>query len=300
MRLWWASLPQVLRGLPKGPTVLMSQEVTPPTNIDVVALNGYMVFFEKRDDLKARTAVPARSGPRIDMGRVQTHELYTEVEVKAADCELIGVVSLYIPHGRSRSDDTAPMQGWAKQTSSSGMSVVAGDLNSTGTYEMQQDINLDITRSDLIGAKACADSRDRGLTLLCAADGRLRDTHAATGLHTRTHVLEDGRETTTGLQHQQGRRHAEVYPRPRRRAQGAGHPHRPRLGGGQGYHSGEVPAPGGTTEHEVHQERRLPYTGHGDHGRLCGGADAVYGVVERDLGRRSYPRQREGVRGERE
>lgn len=176
-----ARLPQVLKGLPRRPTILMLQEVMPLKNIDVVTLNGYMVFFEKRDDLKVRAAVVVRMGPRMDIGRVETHKLYTMVEVKAADCELITVVSLYIPHGRRRGDDTAPVEEWAKQTSASGMTVVADDLNWAGTYEMQQDINIHITNSDLKGERWREGSSDvilvvgkssEEFTAMCAMSSR--------------------------------------------------------------------------------------------------------------------------------
>lgn len=101
-----------------------------------------------------------RTGPHMNAGRVETHEFYIKVEVKADPFERIIVVSLYIPHRRSRGDDTAPMEEWTRQTSALGITVGAGDLNWAGTCEMQQEINGDVTNVDLIGAKVSADARD--------------------------------------------------------------------------------------------------------------------------------------------
>lgn len=86
-------LQQVLRGLPRRPTVFMLQELTPPRNTDVASLNGYKAFFEKRGVLEATTSVAVRTGPRMNVGPVETHEFYTKAEVNTDECELITVVN---------------------------------------------------------------------------------------------------------------------------------------------------------------------------------------------------------------
>lgn len=121
----------------KRPIVILMQQVTPlAKDMDVVSIAGYLIMFEKREDLSARTALAVCAGPRLIVGKANTYESYTKVEVKADACEP-SIVSIYIPHSRSKFGDTPPLEQLLKQTREKGDAVIGRDFNSTGAHEMQ-------------------------------------------------------------------------------------------------------------------------------------------------------------------
>lgn len=69
----------------------------------------------------------------MNASRLDTQEFYTKDEAKADSCARITVVSLYISHSRNRSDDIALLEERNKQASASGMILVAGGFEWTGT-----------------------------------------------------------------------------------------------------------------------------------------------------------------------
>lgn len=63
------------------------------------ATRGSLEMFERREELRSR----------IIVGRVDTHEFYTKVELKADTCEPITGFSICIrPHNLSNSEDAPP------------------------------------------------------------------------------------------------------------------------------------------------------------------------------------------------
>lgn len=88
-----------------------------------------------------------------------------------------------IPHSSSQSDDSA--DGGVREADQRirCMTVVAGELKWTGTYDMQQDINGEITNTDLTGAKVNVDTRDWWMYSILRS-GWTTDHEAATWRHT--------------------------------------------------------------------------------------------------------------------
>lgn len=109
----------------------------------------------------------------MKLGKVETHECYTTAEVSVGGCDPIKVTSIYIPHARSKADDTAPLEHLVKQSLGSGDYITAGDLNWTGSYTMQASLNAEIDDTKMIGAKAVPDDHDWNIYVQLSSEWRI-------------------------------------------------------------------------------------------------------------------------------
>lgn len=69
------------------PTVLLLQEVTLPKDVAVVSIVGRLCLFEKRRCTRPRAVVAVRTGLRMSVSKVKTHDFYTRADVKLDGCD---------------------------------------------------------------------------------------------------------------------------------------------------------------------------------------------------------------------
>lgn len=140
-----------MQAKPRRPTTeIVMQPGTPPKNVGRVSMSGYMVSFDKREELSARAVILVRTGPRVSVGKVDARELCNEFEMKSGHLRAHqSSVSTPPPHthSRSKSDDTAPMEKFMKQATDTSNAVIGGVFN------------LEVKYTDHIGAKTYADAK---------------------------------------------------------------------------------------------------------------------------------------------
>lgn len=113
-----------------------------------MSIAGYLCMPEKRQDTRLRTVVAVRTCPRMSGGKVEVHEFYTRAEVRLDSCDPIVVTSIYLPHSRSKRDDSAPREQLIEQCAEPGARIIIGDLNWTGNYATQRAPTPEIDETD--------------------------------------------------------------------------------------------------------------------------------------------------------